>query len=45
MSKLGAEVYRRALGDEDFCRVIEEVKGEGFIAPHMVPVAEEGENE
>ena len=45
MSKKGAEVYHRTLGDEDFCRVIEEVKSEGFIAPPMVPVAEERENE
>ena len=45
MSKKGAEVYCHALGDDDFCRVIEEVKREGFIAPPLVPVAEEGENE
>ena len=45
MNKKGAEVYRCALGDEDFRRVMEEVKREGFIAPSMVPVAEEEENE
>ncbi len=45
MNKKGAKVYPHALGKEDLRCVIEEVKGEGFIAPSMVPVAEEGKIE
>jgi hypothetical protein len=45
MNKKGAEVYPHALEKEDLCRVIKEVKGEGFIVPSMVPVAEEGKIE
>ena len=42
MNKKGAKVYPHALGKEDLCRVMKKVKEEGFIAPSMVPVTEEG---
>ncbi len=42
MNKKGAKVYPYALGEEDLHHEFEEVKRDGFIAPSMVPVAEEG---
>ncbi len=42
MSKKGAEVYPHALGREDLRRVIKTVKGNGFVAPPLVPIAEYG---
>jgi hypothetical protein len=42
MNKKGAEVYPHALGREDLRRVIEMVKREGFVAPPLFPIAEEG---
>jgi hypothetical protein len=46
VNKKGAnKVHPHALEKEDLRHVIEAVKGEGFIAPSMVPVAEEGKIE
>jgi hypothetical protein len=42
MSKKGAEVYPHVLEKEDLRRVIKTVKREGFVAPPLVPIAEEG---
>ena len=42
MNEKGAKVYPHALGTKDMRRVIETVKREGFVAPPLDPIAEEG---
>jgi hypothetical protein len=42
VNKKGAKVYPYVLEKEDLCRMMKEVKEEGFIAPSVIPVLKEG---